>query len=204
MVVSTTTPAQRPSLRDKHKDRTRQALREAALKLFAVRGYDATTIDEIAETAGVATRTFFRYFPTKEHALYHGEQDWIQHFVDVYPTQPKTLDDLEAMRVTLVGLTPQLAKARQALLLYQRAVDSSPTLRGREQVHHDETSAVLAQAIASRRGRHQADEACLLLACVGLLAYRRAVELWLAGPAKGSLGRAITKEFKLLRAQFSH
>jgi AcrR family transcriptional regulator len=200
-VSPTRTPDRRPSLRDQHKDRTRRALREAALQLFAVRGYDATTTDEIAETAGVSTRTFFRYFPTKEHALYHGESEWIHDFVDVYPTQPNTLDDLEAMRATLVGLTPHLAKSRQALLLYQRAVDSSPTLRGREQVHHDEVSAILAQAIASRRGRRRADEACLLFACVGLIAYRRAVDIWLAGPANGSLGRAITKEFKLLKSE---
>jgi AcrR family transcriptional regulator len=202
-VAPTKTPAQRPSLRDKHKEQTRRALRGAALKLFAVRGYDATTTEEIAEKAGVATRTLFRYFPTKEHVLYHGEQDWINDFVDKYLAQPATLSDLEAMRVTLVSLTPHVAKSRQSMLLYKRALESSPTLRGREHVHQEEIVAIMAQAVATRRGTRRVDEGCRLFACVSLLTYRRAQDLWLAGPANGSLGRVITKEFKLLYTQVS-
>jgi AcrR family transcriptional regulator len=202
-VAATKTPAQRPSLRDRNKESTRRALRDAALKLFAVHGYDATTTEEIAEKAGVATRTLFRYFPTKEHILYHGEEDWIHDFVGTYPTQPATLSDLDAMRATLVSLTPHFAKSRQSLLLYRRAVASSPALRGREHDHQEQIIAILAQAIAARRRRRAADEACVLVASVGLLTYLRAQDRWLAGPTNGSLARAITKEFKLLYSQFS-
>lgn len=202
-MAATKTSAQRPSLRDRNKENTRRALRETALKLFAVRGYDATTTEEIAAKAGVATRTLFRYFPTKEHILYHGEEDWIHDFVGIYPTQPATLSDLDAMRATLVSLTPHFAKARQSLLLYRRAVKSSPALRGREHAHQEQTIAILAQAVAIRRGRRGADEACVLVASVGLLTYIRAQDQWLAGPANGSLARAITKEFRLLYSQFS-
>jgi hypothetical protein len=107
------------------------------------------------------------------------------------------------MRLTLVGLTPRFAKQRQSLLLYRRAVKSSPALRGREQVHQEQTVAIVAQAVAARRGRRAADEACVLVASVGLLTYLRAQDCWLAGPANGSLARAITKEFKVLYSQFS-
>lgn len=192
-----------PSLRDKHKHQTRRALRDAALKLFASHGFDATTTVDIAEKAGVSTRTLFRYFPTKEDVLYHGERDWVQTFVDVYPTQPNSLSDLEAMRVTLEDLAPRLAKSRRSLSLYQRALDSSPTLRGREQDHQHENTEVLARAIAARRGRSRPDEACKILAAVGLLAYRRALDLWLNGPTTGTLAKAINKEFKLLTEQIA-
>jgi len=202
-VADTKTPTQRPSLRDRNKEQTRRALRDAALKLFAVHGYDATTTEEIAERAGVATRTLFRYFPTKEHILYYGEEDWVHDFVDTYPTQPGTLSDLEALWVTLVGLTPRFAKSRQSLLLYRRAVKSSPALRGREHDHQEGTIAILAQAVAARRGRRKTDEASVLVASVGVLAYLRAQDQWLAGPANGSLARAINKEFNLLYSQFS-
>lgn len=197
-MAPTKTLTRAPSLRDKHKSQTRRALRDAALKLFASHGYDATTIEEIAERAGVSTRTFFRYFPTKEDVLYHGEHDWVQAFIDIYPTQPDSLSDLEAMRVTLESLASRLGKSRRSMLLYQQAVDSSPTLRGHEQEHQLQDTEILAPAIAKRRGRSGPDDASTLLAAVTLLVYRRALDLWLAGPPTGSLAKAITKQFKLL------
>jgi AcrR family transcriptional regulator len=197
-VAPTKTLTRAPSLRDKHKNQTRRALRDAALKLFASQGYDATTTEEIAEKAGVSTRTFFRYFATKEHVLYHGEHDWVQAFIDIFPTQPDTVSDIEAMRVTLESLASRLGKSRRSMLLYQQAVDSSPTLRGHEQAHQLQDTEILARAIAKRRGRTGPDEACTLLAAVTLLVYRRALDLWLAGPPTGSLAKAINKQFKVL------
>ena len=151
----------------------------------------------------MAARTFFRYFPTKEHLLYQGEADWIRDFLDIYPTQPATLSDLEAMRVTLIALTPHFAKKRRSLQLYRRAVESSPTLRGLEQIHYQEDANILAQAIAARRGRRQVDEGCILSASVGLLIYRRAQDIWLDGPANTSLSRVVTKQFKALERQLA-
>ncbi len=58
------------SLRDRKRARTRQALTAAALELFESRGYDETTIAEIAAAAEIGTRTFFSYFPSKEDLLF--------------------------------------------------------------------------------------------------------------------------------------
>jgi len=84
------------SRRDEHKSRTAEAIREAALELFAAQGYDATTTEEIAGKAGVASRTFFRYFPTKESVLVLHERAWFDSFRVDYLSTPRSMSDIDA------------------------------------------------------------------------------------------------------------
>jgi AcrR family transcriptional regulator len=187
-----------PSRRREHKLRTAQALQKAALALFAKNGYDETTTDEIAERAGVSPRTFFRYFPTKESVLWAGSYGWYQTFTEHYLAQPASASDVDAIHRTLVELAPELAKRRKSLILYEKAVASSATLRGGVQDHLQESIATLAEAIAERRGLEAPDESCSLLAAVVLVTHRRALLKWLASPATTHPSDVLDEELRLL------
>jgi AcrR family transcriptional regulator len=189
------------SLRDAHKSRTRRALREAALKLFAAQGFDATTIEEIAAKVGVAGRTFFRYFPTKESVLLLGQQLWVQHFSEIYLKLPDYPSEIDAVCAALIELVTGHSQDRPSLRLFDRAVASSPALRGLVQEHQEQTARHMAEAIAVRRGLSQPDEASMLLGSLGMLTYLRALQIWVGGDAEFS--EILAQEFQLLKQPFT-
>jgi AcrR family transcriptional regulator len=176
-------------------------LQQAALELFAKHGYDTTTTEAIAEKAGVSPRTFFRYFPTKESVLFVGEYDWFETFTGEYVKQPTTLTEIDAMCSSFVALVPGHARSRKSLLLYERAVASSATLRGGVHDRQQIDIGTLATAIAERRGTRP-DESCALLAAISLVTYRRALTDWLSGPADADLEKLVTERFDMLKQLF--
>jgi AcrR family transcriptional regulator len=187
------------SPRSEHADRTRTALLEAALNLFSAKGYDQTTTDEIAESAGVSPRTFFRYFPTKESVLFFGEYNFIHAFSGVYLAQDESLSDYEAMADSFALLAPGLKRIRKRIAQYHEAVASSLVLLGRERRNHEANAEIVAKVIADRRGLAAPDDECRLLAAVGMLLVERALNRWLSAPSH-ALDGLIREEFGALPA----
>lgn len=192
-----------PTLRDARKSRTKKALRDAALHLFAARGYDATSTEEIAERAGVSARTFFRYFPTKEAVLFAGKNLWFESLTEIYCSQPTVLNDVDAMRAALIELSPGLTRSRETLRLYEQSVATSLTLRGLRLDNQEGSARDLAAAIAARRGLDSVDETCTLLGAIGVVVHRRALETWLAGSDDTEFGEVIDEKFNLLAPSFT-
>lgn len=100
-------------LRERKKRRTRQALADAALRLFAERGYQHTTVADIAAAADVSTRTFFTYFPAKEDVV----------FAD-------TDERIHAMREALSGMPAGTPPARAAHRMLERVFATGGGLFG--------------------------------------------------------------------------
>ena len=185
------------SPRSEHADRKRNDLLEAALNLFSANGYDETTTDQIAESAGVSPRTFFRYFPTKESVLFFGEYDFVDAVSGVYLAQPDELSDFEAMANSFALLAPGLKRIRKRIAQYHEAVASSLVLLGRERKNHEANAETVAKVIAERRGLPAPDDECRLLASVGMLLIERALNEWLAAPGR-ALEDIIRQEFASL------
>jgi AcrR family transcriptional regulator len=179
--------------------RTRQALIDAALHLFALNGYEATTTDDVTELAGVSPRTFFRHFPTKESVLFFGEDDFASLVAQRITATPAGQPDLDVLQECFVELATHIADLRRRVKLYEKAVASSPLLRGRERDSDAANTRVVAAALARRRGATKPDADLELVASLGFLMMRRAMKAWLRGPASGSLGAAIDAEFDRLR-----
>jgi AcrR family transcriptional regulator len=181
--------------------RTRRTLIDTGMALFAARGFDDVTTDEIATTAGVSTSTFFRYFPTKESLLFVGEYDYTAVLCDVLARQPSSASDVDALFAAFVELAPMMASVRARVALYERVVASSALLRGREAAHHQANVAVVAQAIAERR-REPLSPAIELVADIALTTLKRSHGRWLRGRADVELGATIEEDRRTL-AQMS-
>ncbi len=197
MSTSTAAPS-RGSLRAESGARVRRALVDAALQLFATRGYDDTTTAQIATTAGVSPRTFFRYFPTKESVVFFGEYDFVRSFAGVYLAQPPEMSSSAAMSAAFVVLAPRVERLRNRIHLYQRAVASSSVLRGREREVDDENVAIIAGAVAARRGLAEPDRSCELEAYVGMTVLRFSLKRWLEAAVVDDVAGHIAEDFARL------
>ena len=146
----------RPGLRERKKARTRAAIRQHALRLFREQGYDATTVEQIAEAAEVSPSTFFRYFPTKEDVVLQDDLDLV--WMDAFRAQPPDLGPIAAMRTAVraafAGLAPgDLEQLREAMEL---AV-AVPAVRARMLEEMARISQAIAQAVAERSGKAASD-----------------------------------------------
>jgi AcrR family transcriptional regulator len=184
-------------LRSRKKVKTRQAIEDAALALFAERGYEATTVEQIADRAEVSTTTFFRYFPSKADvvlATWGEGLPALQHAIGARPTGERDLDAIRAAieEEWLAAIDPERT------LRTARAVASSPLLRGLSYQVGESWLAAISDALARRRGLAVPDHGCSLTARVALAAWADAVETWVADGGRADLGAAVAHRFDLV------
>jgi AcrR family transcriptional regulator len=98
------------SLRSRKKQRTRQEIAEAALLLFARRGFDAVTIAEIARAAEVSDQTVYNYFKTKESLVFDEDEAFEARFVAMVRDRPETQSLLEAVRAQVRAFLNALSR----------------------------------------------------------------------------------------------
>ena len=165
-------------LRERKKARTHEAIQEAALRLFRTQGYEATTVEQIAEAAEVSPSTFFRYFPTKEDVVIHDALDPL--LLAAYGEQPPELSPIQAMRASMAAVFGALSPAQMALERErQDLILGVPELRERMLDDLAATIRVFAEALAARVGR-AADE--LPVRAFAGAVIGAGIAVWLTGP----------------------
>jgi AcrR family transcriptional regulator len=96
--AATDSESLQPSLRSRKKQRTRQEIADAALLLFAKRGFDAVTVADIARAADVSEQTVYNYFKTKESLVFDEDEAFEARFVAMVRDRPKTQSLIDAVR----------------------------------------------------------------------------------------------------------
>jgi AcrR family transcriptional regulator len=117
-------------LRQRKKDSSRRAIEDAAWELFAEQGYDETSINDIADRANVAPRTFFRYFPTKEAVLYPQFEELLRLVREEFhkrPTDEPVINSLfESFEVLSGSLEGEASRALQRMEMMKRPGQHPP------------------------------------------------------------------------------
>ncbi|MFI6929455.1 TetR family transcriptional regulator [Streptomyces sp. NPDC050287] len=146
------------TLRERKKQRTRDALLRAALELFTTRGYEGTTVDDIADAVDVSQRTFFRYFAGKEEAALTLQEMTVAHFIELVRERPPQEAPMVALRRAVLegwGTLNDVVEAIVPVELYlrmYRVIESTPALLAAHLRRSDEAEEEIARVLAAREG----------------------------------------------------
>lgn len=153
-------------------------LRNAALELYAERGFDRTTTADVATLAGVTERTYFRHFSDKREVIFDGEAAMHASFVGAVAEAPD-LAPLGVLRHAFSSLASRFEDDRDLQSHQHRVIAAAPELREREATKAAHLAEVVADAL-EQRGTPR--PLAWLAASCGIAVLRRARGEWLAGP----------------------
>ncbi|RKT83945.1 DNA-binding transcriptional regulator, AcrR family [Saccharopolyspora antimicrobica] len=179
-VMSTSPPA---SLRERKKQRTRQALIDTALAKFTEQGFDGTTLDELCEAVEVSKTTFFRYFGGKEDvALAPVEDMWTAFVADLGSREPGSRSLVEVLQESLLSALSGMPGEdwAQRLLLSRRIAAGMPSIDAHGKHFCERTTNEAVDVLRARFGlSDQVDLRARLAMDLVIAAFHRALELWL-------------------------
>jgi AcrR family transcriptional regulator len=160
-------------------------LQEAALRLYAERGYEQTTVADIASEAGVTARTFFRHYADKREVLFAGSERLLEGMVTALAAAPPAATPVEAVAAALDASSIFLSRDHQHSRMRHAVVSANTELLERELIKMATLSAALADGLR-KRGVPNGDAS--LAAEAGILVLRVAFEQWVTDPDPPDLG----------------
>lgn len=171
-------------------------LTQAALELYAERGFEQTTALEVAERAGVTERTFFRYFADKREVLFDGSNALQDAVVTVIDAAPAAMKPIDVVGIAMEAAAPVLEDRRDFARQRAAVIAANPSLHERELLK----LATLAGAVADAlRRRGLADPTATLAAETGVTVFKIAFEQWILGESNGDFRQCIREAISQLR-----
>lgn len=154
--ISAPASAPQPGLRERKKLKTRLAIRDATYRLIREQGYEATTVEQIAEAAEVSPSTVFRYFPTKEDIVLTDEFDPLLE--TQLRERPADEPIVESLRIVLRrAVSFGFAEEPEISRLRTKLMTEVPAVRSRMLESMSVTGGILCRVIAERTGRDPGD-----------------------------------------------
>ncbi|MGW7353074.1 TetR family transcriptional regulator [Streptomyces sp. NPDC054784] len=145
-------------LRERKKQRTRDSLIRVSHELFVDKGYDETTVDEIADAVDVSQRTFFRYFASKEAVAFALQDEVEAQFIDAVADRPADEAPLRALRSALDANWSRIGDAIQEVvpisvhMRLSQVIETTPSLLAVQMRRASETEDRLVTVLATREG----------------------------------------------------
>lgn len=176
---------------------SRRRLEQAAVALYEERGFDDTTVAEIAERAGLTERTFFRHYADKREVLFAGSSELQALMVDAVAAAPEGAEPIEAVAGALDAVCAVFAGHQERSRRRQAIIAASAELRERELIKLATLAGAVGEAL---RRRGVAATAADLAAEAGVAVFRVSFERWTAAPDGTELAPVIRETLAELRA----
>ena len=170
------------------------------MQLYVERGFEQTTVAEIAQRAGLTARTFFRYFADKREVLFAGSADLQAHLVQALEAAPSAASPMQAVSVALDAAGVALGQHREHSRQRQAVINANAELRERELIKLASLAAALADGLR-RRGVEEPDAS--IAAETGIVVFRIAFERWVSEPPRTDLPQTMREtldRFKVVTA----
>ncbi len=175
----------------------RGRLEQAALELYVERGFEQTTVAEIAERAGLTERTFFRHFADKREVLFAGAGTLQEFLVSAVADAPDSVAPIEAVAAALEAAGALLQERREYSRQRQAVIAANAALQERELIKLASLATALAGAL-HRRG--VTDPAASLTAEAGIAVFKIAFERWVNETSPPALPQIIRESLDELKA----
>ncbi|WP_298795942.1 TetR/AcrR family transcriptional regulator [uncultured Pseudonocardia sp.] len=172
-------------------------LQQAAMELFVERGYDQTTVAEIAGRAGLTERTFFRHFADKREVLFLGGEALQELVVKAIAAAPDDAAPIDAIATALDAVGAMFEGRRDGSRLRQNVIAAHPELQERELIKMAKLTAAMADTL---RARGVPDPSASLAAEAGTAVFRIAFERWVGGATDGDLRELMRESLTELKS----
>jgi AcrR family transcriptional regulator len=172
-------------------------LQRAAIELFLERGFEQTTVAEIARRAGLTERTFFRYFTDKREVLFAGSEALHETLVRAVREAPPSMAPIDVAGEAVAALAALFEGRHEHARLRSRIIAAHAELQERELIKMASLRSALAEAL---RQRGVAEHPASLLADLGIAVFHNAFARWVSGTGGQTFAEVTRKSLRELKS----